>query len=629
MYSSPPQNRHLVPSIKLWPARGLALLIACLAVAVPPASDAGQPPGNTLKLIVPRGYLPDVPVLVRVELLTSQGIRDWSQWDGEALLSADAGVTLSTNRVPMRNGMGSALVACTGGSNFTLTATVGALPAARPLLTLANEPVQLAGGTNAADTVWSGVVRVTNHVGVPTGFTLTVLSSTLVLMDGHTTGTTGLSFYVNGRLDVQGTDADPVTFTCASTNLNSRWGQMRFNTAALATAPTNVFRYAIITRGGRAPGEGHTATAPILRPTNARLVMERSSVTDHCVTEAGAAGFGTPGKIGFGNGSELSFNDCLFQRARMGPELQGTALLHTNSVIMDMRGPDDADGIYIHDQSAGQQVLFTGCVVARGDDDGIDTLGSTITVENCILRDWNNLLEDAKAISALNGAVHVRRSLIVDSTVGISAKSGGSTPSTTPVLVTVNSTTFSGCRTNVLANRKSSAVGPVVHLNLTNCILWGGDPVHSDFEPTSTDSTNFTIRYCNLSDPYAGAGNLQVNPLFVNAAAHDFRLLPFSPSIDTGHPQSPLDPDGSPIDQGCFTFLPNPSQLTQPQMRPDGAHRFLLNAYSNRNYIIEFSTNALSWNYLLTSFQTNDPASISDPAATNSPMRIYRARLAP
>jgi hypothetical protein len=606
------------------------LLVTSFVVLSGPPRTAAAPVTNTVKLLAPRGYLPSLPLLVRVELVTPPGGRDRSQWNGEALLSADVpGVTLSTNRIPMRNGMGSALVAFGGGGDFTLTASVAGLQARRALNTLTNLPVTTAGGTQAVNAVWSGVVLVTNDVTVPTAATLTILSNTLVLINGVASGTTANDLFVNGTLNSLGTEADPVTITCAQAGL--RWGQIRHDRASLAGAPTSTYRYTSITRAGRAAGEGHTGTAPVIRPTNARLLFESCNLTDHAETDVprANAAYGTPGKIGFGNGSDLTFINCLFQRARMGPEIAGTALLCSNTWIMDMNGPDDADGIYIHDQSAGQQVTFTGCVIARGDDDGIDTLGSIITVENCIIREWNNLLEDAKGISALNGAVHVRGSLIVDSTVGISAKSGGSTPSTTPVLVTINSSTITGCLTNVLANRKSSAVGPNVHLNLTNCILWGGDPVHSDFEPTSSDSTNFTIRYSNLSDPYAGTGNLQLDPMFVNAAAHDFRLLPFSPSIDTGSPQSPLDPDGSQIDQGWLTFAPPPSSLSSPQVLPSGASQFLLGAYTNRNYVIEFSTNTQAWLYLQTSFQTNDPSLIADPGATNSPMRIYRARLAP
>ncbi|MEY2408612.1 MAG: hypothetical protein QOF48_1282, partial [Verrucomicrobiota bacterium] len=205
---------------------------------------------------------------------------------------------------------------------------------------------------------------------------------------------------------------------------------------------------------------------------------------------------------------------------------------------------------------------------------------------------------------------------------------GGTTPSTTPVLVTLINSTMTSNLTNAYANRKSTAMGPNVHFNITNSILWGGNPVHSDFEPLSTNSTNFTIAYCNLSEVNAGVGNLMADPLFVDAAAHDFHLQPFSPSIDSGSPQFPADADGSPIDQGCYTFFPGPSFFSQAQA-PGGVFQVLMNAYSNRNYVIEFSTNATAWSPFLTRFQTNDPSLITDPSATNSPLRLYRARLAP
>jgi hypothetical protein len=91
----------------------------------------------------------------------------------------------------------------------------------------------------------------------------------------------------------------------------------------------------------------------VIRTTNSRLVFENCNLTDYAEQRRGAPGFGTPGKIAQASGSDLTFIDCLFQRARMGPEISGTALACTNSWILDMPGPDDADGIYVHDQSTG------------------------------------------------------------------------------------------------------------------------------------------------------------------------------------------------------------------------------------------------------------------------------------
>ena len=599
---------------------GLCLLRADLFALT--TNDLG--PQHQLKLFTQKGYLPGVPVLVRVEVRNAAGL-ERDLWDATATLSVNPpGVTLSTNRINLRNGLGSVLVAFRNGTNFDLTAAVGALQATRSLVTMTNVAVTNVGGVLSGSNVWSGVVRVTNDVAVPAAASLTILPNTLVLLDGTNGGTVANDFFINGKMESLGTEHEPVTITCGSTNLNFRWGQIRYTNAV-----ASLYRWTSITRAGRAVGEGHTGTAPVIRPRNSTIQFENCNITDHAEVVQGAPGFGTPGKIGYGSGSSLTFIDCLLQRARMGPEIDGTALLMTNTWVMDMGGTDDADGIYLHNQQAGQVITLTDCVFARGDDDGIDTLGSTITVENCIVRDWNNLGEDAKAISALNGAIHIRRSVIVNSTVGVSAKSGGTTPSTTPVLITMSHCTLTGNQTNVLANRKSNAVGQNVHFNITNCVLWGGDPVHSDFQPGNTNSTNFSIVYSDLSEPQVGTGNIQADPLFVSLVARDYHLLPFSPCIDSGDPAFPFDPDGSPVDLGAYRFLPAPPVFSAPQRLQDGTFQFNLDAYTNRHYVIEWADLATNWAFGQTVTQLVSPNPVIDSTATNSPQRIYRARLAP
>ena len=61
-----------------------------------------------------------------------------------------------------------------------------------------------------------------------------------------------------------------------------------------------------------------------------------------------------------------------------------------------------------------------------------------------------------------------------------------------------------------------------------------------------------------LNSSYAGLGNIDADPLFTDPENGDFTLQPTSPCIDTGDPNSPLDPDGTIADIGAYYF----SQIT-------------------------------------------------------------------
>src|SRR4030095_11286234 len=91
-----------------------------LLLSIVGSIDAASSPVQ-LKLIAPAVYLPQVPVLVRVEALNSGGERDWSLWNAEASLGVGSpGVTLSTNRIRLYNGLGSIQVTFSGGGEFCL-----------------------------------------------------------------------------------------------------------------------------------------------------------------------------------------------------------------------------------------------------------------------------------------------------------------------------------------------------------------------------------------------------------------------------------------------------------------------------------------------------------------------------
>ncbi|GEM_PF-706225 len=87
---------------------------------------------------------------------------------------------------------------------------------------------------------------------------------------------------------------------------------------------------------------------------------------------------------------------------------------------------------------------------------------------------------------------------------------------------------------------------------LTNNIIWG------DIVPDSVEvfvlSGSPQITYCDIQGGMPGNGNIDSDPLFVNASAGDYHLRGTSPCIDSGDPTSTFDNDGSIADMGAYYF---------------------------------------------------------------------------
>lgn len=484
-----------------------------------------------INIVTPAGYVPNVPFLVRVELTNESGAIAREIWDAEAFLFSDnPGVTLSTNKVVLRNGLGTALVTLNGSADFKLTVKVNGNEGTRAVQSLAAAPIQEFSGTlTGAETVWGGVVRVSGNLTVPVGHTLTISSNTLVMVDGVASGTTGIRILVNGTVNSLGTALHPVVITCANPGLN--WGQIVHE----SPVPSR-YEYTFFSKAGRAPGEGHTGTGPAIRPRNSTVTFQSCVISDLTYDTTNI------GKIMMGSDSSVTFRDCVLARARMGPELAGTGVVCDGTWITDMYGPDDSDGIYLHN-AAGKSIELRNGVIASGNDDAIDTLNADVTVENCIIRDWPNPAEDAKGISVFHGNVSLKRCLLANVYVGASAKSSG--PAT---LLEVDHCTIISITQGVAATYKDNATAGNITINVSNSIVKSPDALSSDFGPEKFASVTFNI----LSEAWPGLGNLVVDPLFVNESAGDYHLQPGSPAIDAGDPSYPLDEDGSRSDIGYY-----------------------------------------------------------------------------
>ncbi len=70
------------------------------------------------------------------------------------------------------------------------------------------------------------------------------------------------------------------------------------------------------------------------------------------------------------------------------------------------------------------------------------------------------------------------------------------------------------------------------------------------------------MTYSDIQGGWSGPGNIDLPPMLANPGSGNFYLLPNSPCIDAGSPNSPLDPDGTIADMGAHYFDQNQPQGT-------------------------------------------------------------------
>ncbi len=110
--------------------------------------------------------------------------------------------------------------------------------------------------------------------------------------------------------------------------------------------------------------------------------------------------------------------------------------------------------------------------------------------------------------------------------------------------------------------------------NLTNCIIF-----NNSSNSIGDYNSITTVTYSNVQGGFTGTGNIDADPMFVNAAAGDFRLLAGSPSINTGDPAGvppapetdiigTLRPQDGAVDMGAYEYDTTPPDVTLTLQSP-------------------------------------------------------------
>ncbi len=130
--------------------------------------------------------------------------------------------------------------------------------------------------------------------------------------------------------------------------------------------------------------------------------------------------------------------------------------------------------------------------------------------------------------------------------------SGGATMSAhSSVVVLDHCTVVDNVSTDFLGNQGGHALHIGGHVEVRNSIFWGNTGSQIACFQGYCSGTTSDVQYSNVQGGFAGAGNLGLDPLFLDRTGRDFTLGPGSPSIDASDPASTPDCDGTVADQGA------------------------------------------------------------------------------
>jgi hypothetical protein len=258
------------------------------------------------------------------------------------------------------------------------------------------------------------------------------------------------------------------------------------------------------------------------------------------------AALGSGGAIAIvGTGSVSFIRDCQFEGngSNAGGAIMSSAFLSVEACVFNGNGAfDQGNGGAI--AAYGQAIVSNSVFTSNGGGRGGAVYASDVLISDCYFE--GNRAMTSGSVTATGGAVNagvgdVMRSTFVENQIydgGGSLGAGGAAVYGSAALSIDNCTIVENAGNIGDAIRSVGAV--------RNSIIRENTPL----QMTSVAA----VAYCNVQGGASGVGNFDADPSF--HGLRDFHLMPDSPCVDAGDPQSPVDPDGTIADVGSFFYVP-------------------------------------------------------------------------
>ena len=408
--------------------------------------------------------------------------------------------------------------------------------------------VPVSGGTSGhwtPDTVYV----VVNSINIPPDNTLIIDPDVDVYFDAD------VYFIVNGNLDAQGTEDNPIRFSGSdvhkrSKNRISEWQGIKFT----ETSQTDSITFTIVdnaTNGIICEGSSPTLTnnrvsySPSKDSTIALTLINSSAVVNNNIIEGYEYGIKIIGSDAKAASPTLTNNRVSYSPSKSTKSNSPIGIYvenaDTNCVIDNNEINDYDTGIVMESASP---TLTNNRVSYSPSKDGV--IGMEFHNSNSDVA-YNEIIDYAPAFYICEGSAPT----LTNNRVSYSP----SKQDIIGIYITGQSSAFIDrhtiCKYDVGVKVDSSS-----SVDIVNTILWGN--IQQDIIAINNSTANVT--YSDIEDGYAGIGNISEDPLFVDFGNNDYHLTENSPCIDAGDPNSSPDPDGTRADIGAYYYHQLPVQ---------------------------------------------------------------------